>query len=171
MNAVEENKELKIKLDDTSGLTKRHFDKIKELCVVLDKLTEENRKLKTENDMQYKQLKNLVEGKSNFLESKLEEYISSMENKIESINSKTGKDRDSELLASIKQLTSAILTHSLNDTDAMDWMHKVCSQLTDIVARTDKKNSQLGMRNRLYKNEVETLRQSHCVFNSRLYLN
>lgn len=73
MNAVEENKELKIKVEDCQDLTKRHFDKIKELCVVLDKITEENKKLKAENDNQNKQLRNTIENKSNFLESKLDE--------------------------------------------------------------------------------------------------
>jgi len=73
MNAVEENKELKIKVEDGQDLTKRHFEKIKELCVVLDKITEENKKLRSENDTQNKQFRNTIENKSNFLESKLEE--------------------------------------------------------------------------------------------------
>jgi len=93
-----------------------------------------------------------------------------METRIESITSTSSRERDSELLSNIKSLITAVKSHSLKefDHDASDWMQKVCSQLTDIIARTDKKNIQLSIRNRLYKSELETLRQSSCLFNSKL---
>jgi len=94
-----------------------------------------------------------------------------MESRIESITSTCSRERDADLLSNVKSLINAVKSHSLKDIDqdASEWMQKMCSQLTDIIARTDKKNTQLSIRNRIYKNELETLRQSNCLFNSKLY--
>ena len=51
---------------------RRHMDKIKELCVILDKLTEENNHLRIENENLSKGYKQHVESKINQLDNKLE---------------------------------------------------------------------------------------------------
>lgn len=165
---IEENKELKIKIEDSTLMTKRHFEKIKELCVVLDKLTEENKKLKSDLENSSKQLKQLVETKSSNLDSKLEEYTNQIDTQLDKISKESTKDRDSELLTSIKSLTSSV--KKINNSDFNEWIANYTSNLTDIIVRIDKKNATLAIRNRQYRSEVESLRNINCLFNSKSYL-
>lgn len=72
INITEENKEMKGKVEESEGVMRRHMDKIKELCVILDKLTEENNHLRTENDNLSKGYKQHIESKINQLDNKLE---------------------------------------------------------------------------------------------------
>lgn len=72
INVTEENKEMKGKVEESEGVMRRHMDKIKELCVILDKLTEENNHLRIENENLSKGYKQHVESKINQLDNKLE---------------------------------------------------------------------------------------------------
>jgi hypothetical protein len=72
INLSEENKEMKCKVDESEGVMRRHMDKIKELCVILDKLTDENANLRHENESLSKGFRQHLDSKINQLDNKLE---------------------------------------------------------------------------------------------------
>ena len=75
INFSEENKEMKSKVDESEGVMPRHMDKIKELCVILDKLSDENSNLRNENENLSKGFRMYVESRVNQLDNKLENYL------------------------------------------------------------------------------------------------
>lgn len=164
---TEENKEMRGKVEESEGVMRRHMDKIKELCVILDKLTEENNHLRTENDNLSKGYKQHIESKINQLDNKLENYLMKMEEANDNVTKLITKERDSELDFMIKNLTS-VIKQTTPDKNDCTWLVNITAQLTEIISKTDKKNFSLGLSNRLLKQELEILRNSSSIFNSKL---
>lgn len=164
---TEENKEMRGKVEESEGVMRRHMDKIKELCVILDKLTEENNHLRTENDNLSKGYKQHIESKINQLDNKLENYLMKMEEANDNVTKLITKERDSELDFMIKNLTS-VIKQTTPDKNDCTWLVSITAQLTEIISKTDKKNFSLGLSNRLLKQELEILRNSSSIFNSKL---
>lgn len=95
-------------------MTKRHFEKIKELCTVLDKISEENTNLINDNDSKNKLIKQLIESKSNKLESKLEELDQQLNSKLNKFIEEGYNSRDSELTLALKQIPAVIKNANLD---------------------------------------------------------
>jgi predicted nuclease with TOPRIM domain len=167
INFSEENKEMKSKVDESEGVMRRHMDKIKELCVILDKLSDENSNLRNENENLSKGFRVYVESRVNQLDNKLENYLLKMDEATENVTKLITKERDSELDYMIKNLTLVIKQTSIDKNDN-SWIQNITSQLTEIISKTDRKNFSLGLSNRLLKQELEILRNSSSLFNAKL---
>lgn len=93
-----------------------------------------------------------------------------MEESTENVTKLITKERDSELDFMIKNLTS-VIKQTTPDKNDCTWLVNITAQLTDIISKTDKKNFSLGLSNRLLNQELEILRNSSSIFNSKLNTN
>jgi hypothetical protein len=111
-----------------------------------------------------------MESKVNQLDNKLENYLMKMEEATDNVTKLITKERDSELDFMIKNLTTVIKQTTPDKNDGT-WLLNITAQLTEIISKTDKKNFSLGLSNRLLKQELDILRNSSTIFNSKLYTN
>jgi len=111
-----------------------------------------------------------VDSKVTYLDNKIDTYFLKMGDATDNLTKLITKERDSELDFMIKNLTYSIKQVSLDKNDS-SWLQGITTQLTEIISKTDRKNLALGLSNRLLRQEIEILRNSSSIFNSKLYTN